>query len=140
MYWKLEYDKPSNHCTSCSHQWKDSEKRYVYSIRHMYGLEGSRRNYACRNCTQLQDDAVSVRSCGGCPFKLCSNSSLKQILEERNCSEEIINGILTSRVHDSRDACKLFLKYQRQTNQSMTNVKNINFSNPVQYYYLNELF
>lgn len=57
-FWKQEYSKPHT-CTSvCSHNWQSSEKKFIYSIRHMYGLEGSQRNYKTPNCGQI---CVSTR-------------------------------------------------------------------------------
>ncbi|EFN78342.1 DNA primase large subunit [Harpegnathos saltator] len=52
-FWKQEYSKP-HACTSiCSHNWQSNEKKFVYSIRHMYGLEGSRRNYKTPDCSKI---------------------------------------------------------------------------------------
>lgn len=52
-FWRQEYSKPHT-CTSiCSHDWQSNEKKFVYSIRHMYGLEGSRRNYKTPSCNQI---------------------------------------------------------------------------------------
>lgn len=52
-YWKEEYSKPHDCTSSCSHEWQKDEKKFLYSIRHMYGLEGGRRNYKSRNCTTI---------------------------------------------------------------------------------------
>lgn len=49
-YWKEEYSKPHSCSTVCSHNWQSSERKFVYSIRHLYGLEGSRKNYKSLNC------------------------------------------------------------------------------------------
>lgn len=57
-FWKREYSKPHT-CTSvCSHNWQSNEKKFIYSIRHMYGLEGSRRNYKTPDCKLI---CVSVK-------------------------------------------------------------------------------
>jgi len=53
VFWKQEYSKPHT-CTSvCSHNWQSNEKKFIYSIRHMYGLEGSRRTYKTPNCNLI---------------------------------------------------------------------------------------
>ncbi|KAF2887849.1 hypothetical protein ILUMI_18324, partial [Ignelater luminosus] len=54
IYWKSEYSKEHSECAQCLHKWEVNEKRYVYSIRHMYGLEGGRRNYKTRSCSYFQ--------------------------------------------------------------------------------------
>ena len=50
IYWRNEYSKPHS-CTSlCTHDWRTDAKKFTYSIRHMYGLEGGRKNYKTPNC------------------------------------------------------------------------------------------
>lgn len=53
IFWKQEYSKPHTCTSTCSHNWQSNEKKFVYSIRHMYGLEGSRRNYKTPNCNLI---------------------------------------------------------------------------------------
>lgn len=53
-FWSQEYSQANAKCTSCSHSWQRDNKRYVYSLRHMYGLEGSRRQYDSPHCQQIQ--------------------------------------------------------------------------------------
>ncbi|ELU11283.1 hypothetical protein CAPTEDRAFT_208161 [Capitella teleta] len=48
-FWRQEYSQPGPR-----HSWKDEERRYTYNIRHLYGLEGSRRNYRSHCCESLQ--------------------------------------------------------------------------------------
>lgn len=49
-YWKEEYSKPHSCSSICSHNWQSNEKKFIYSIRHLYGLEGSRKNYNSPSC------------------------------------------------------------------------------------------
>lgn len=52
-FWKQEYSKPHTCVSVCSHNWQSNEKKFIYSIRHMYGLEGSRRNYKTPDCSLI---------------------------------------------------------------------------------------
>jgi len=53
LFWQQEYSKASKHRT-CKHDWYNNASRYVYNIRHLYGLEGSRKNYRAHSCQSLQ--------------------------------------------------------------------------------------
>lgn len=53
QYWKEEYSKPHTCNSVCMHKWQTDEKKFIYSIRHLYGLEGSHRNYKSPNCTVM---------------------------------------------------------------------------------------
>ena len=53
-FWRKEYMQPHTGCTSCSHSWQKDGKRYMYGIRHLYGLEGGRKNYKTPCCQQIQ--------------------------------------------------------------------------------------
>ena len=52
-FWACLYSRCSNH-GSCSHSWAADSRRYVYSLRHMYGLEGGRRVRYAHSCVYLQ--------------------------------------------------------------------------------------
>ena len=54
--WQQEYSLPSKAGSSCNHSWQSDGRRYTYSIRHLYGLEGARRNYRSYCCDTLQVD------------------------------------------------------------------------------------
>ena len=72
------------------------EKEYAYNIRHSYGLEGKRVNYAPYNCEKIINmNAPMGRECHGCPFKTYSVENLRKILSTCNLNpidiEEIIS-------------------------------------------------
>lgn len=54
-FWRNEYSQPSSECGSgCTHSWQKDARRYQYSIRHMYGLEGGRYTYTVPSCRSIQ--------------------------------------------------------------------------------------
>lgn len=59
-FWSKEYAQSTGSCTSCSHSWQKDGKKYVYSLRHLYGLEGSRREYQTPGCQQVQVSTLNV--------------------------------------------------------------------------------
>ncbi|BFZ16460.1 hypothetical protein BsWGS_19499 [Bradybaena similaris] len=56
LLWKREYSVPTKSSKSkiCQHRWQGNERRYIYNIRHLYGLEGSRTNYRAHSCSAIQ--------------------------------------------------------------------------------------
>lgn len=58
IFWRQEYSKPHTCSSVCLHNWQSNEKKFIYSIRHMYGLEGSRRNYKTPDCNLI---CVSIK-------------------------------------------------------------------------------
>lgn len=53
-FWRTEYSKSCSAQASCKHSWKENQRKYRYSIRHMYGLEGSKRIGRSKLCSQIQ--------------------------------------------------------------------------------------
>ncbi|KAK2140168.1 hypothetical protein LSH36_1455g00006 [Paralvinella palmiformis] len=73
QFWAGEYSQMPPHSIgdhhSCQHNWKTDRKRYTYSIRHLYGLEGARINYRGHCCHSIQNQQLSGSGDGGCPFR-----------------------------------------------------------------------
>jgi DNA primase large subunit len=63
VYWKYEYSKPHNCNSSCIHDWQTDNKKFIYSIRHMYGLEGGRKNYKCPDCYCIKVSIIFIKIC-----------------------------------------------------------------------------
>lgn len=106
-FWKAEYSLHPNGHHACCHNWEKDEKKYMYGIRHMYGLEGGRKNYTSVNCQRIQ----SIDNCseGGCPFKSFDSNKMVPLL--KNCTEPIlsqINELKQRRLYTN--ACMLFMK------------------------------
>ncbi|XP_037077852.1 probable DNA primase large subunit [Pollicipes pollicipes] len=65
-FWQREYSRPAGDGSVCTHTWARCQRRYVYSVRHMYGLEGRRWPCDSHSCETLQERAgESLASCGG---------------------------------------------------------------------------
>lgn len=60
-FWSRYYIEPPGKKATCSHTWQTHTSRLTYSVRHMYGQEGSRVDYTAHGCTQVQDNRL-------CPF------------------------------------------------------------------------
>lgn len=52
--WQQEYSQDPGAGSKGGHAWQTNYKRYIYNIRHLYGLEGARRNYQAHCCAALQ--------------------------------------------------------------------------------------
>ncbi|XP_064475170.1 uncharacterized protein LOC135389109 [Ornithodoros turicata] len=68
-FWSQEYMRTCSKSSSCSHTWNKDRRRFSYSIRHLYGYEGSRKNYSSHSCRHLQQNA-------SCPLVACSKEEL----------------------------------------------------------------
>lgn len=56
QFWKHQYSMAphGDPRSGCGPKWVGKERRYTYSIRHLYGLEGSQVNYRAHCCASLQ--------------------------------------------------------------------------------------
>ncbi|XP_049870753.1 DNA primase large subunit-like [Pectinophora gossypiella] len=132
-FWRTEYQQsPNSH--SCCHNWQKDEKKFVYGIRHMYGLEGGRKNYTSVNCQRIQNSDTSCSE-GGCPFKSFDNQKMIQVL---NSQTKMTNTMMSQicelkRKHQYTSACVLYL--QKCLESSDCDNVSFNFT-PVKYYML----
>ncbi|CAL1276301.1 unnamed protein product [Larinioides sclopetarius] len=100
---------------TCDHSWADSQNRYIYSIEHLYGNRGSRKNYRAHSCNALQNSGNS--SDGGCPYACFDDKNLEKVLS--SCSFEVkdIEDIkLLSSTKEYAKACQtnLLMKIKRK--------------------------
>ncbi|KAI5634236.1 eukaryotic and archaeal DNA primase, large subunit domain-containing protein [Phthorimaea operculella] len=130
-FWRLEYRQIAN-SHSCSHNWERDEKKYLYSVRHMYGLEGCRKNYTSVSCQRIQSSDTSCSE-GGCPFKSFDSQRLLQILKSQNnlSDPEILQINELKRRHQYTSACLMYL--QKSIHSVDCDNVSFNFS-PVKYY------
>lgn len=59
-FWEHYYSRPhSGTAAGCCHTWKGTDgHRYTYGIRHLYGMEGGRKNYTSHTCSALQVNCI----------------------------------------------------------------------------------
>ncbi|XP_062579249.1 DNA primase large subunit-like [Saccostrea cucullata] len=106
--WRHYYSKASDPRGGCHHKWEGNEWRYQYSIRHLYGLEGSRVNYRAHCCISLQEFVPPCGSSGGCPFKHFDNAKLIHFLSEEKIED--MEDIMDLRGQGQfSNACSLYL-------------------------------
>ncbi|XP_053605317.1 uncharacterized protein LOC128672295 [Plodia interpunctella] len=129
-FWRAEYRQAPNGKHSCCHNWEKDEKKYLYGIRHMYGLEGGRKNYTSYNCKQIQSTDISCLE-GGCPFKSFDEDNMMKILGLRRDDLLLsqINELKSKNMYTS--ACILFL--EKKCSIVCDNTMSFNFS-PVNFF------
>ena len=128
-YWKEEYSKPHLCSSVCSHNWQSSERKFLYSIRHLYGLEGSRKNYKSPNCQFMCANVSGPMYEGGCPFKNFDINILKSLLRLSLSDEQVTNLLTIVSPGNPQSACAEFFKMLNPSNGD-----NIVIGSPLQYY------
>ncbi|XP_077997872.1 uncharacterized protein LOC144450988 [Glandiceps talaboti] len=110
--WKMEYSKPhSNHGDGCTHNWSTDGKRYMYSIRHLYGMEGSQTNYRAHSCHSIQGHLLGPGEEGGCPFKHFDRVHLEREFQTEGIPLDVQEELLSLTERNlCRKACQVFLK------------------------------
>ncbi|CAK9828907.1 DNA primase large subunit [Anthophora retusa] len=127
-YWKEEYSKPHSCSSVCLHNWQSNERKFIYSIRHLYGLEGSRKNYKSPTCNSICMNISSPMYEGGCPFKHFDMNTLKSLLC-LSLSNDKVTGLLQTISSDNPQAsCAEFFKMLNQDRNEIV------ISSPLQYY------
>lgn len=53
-FWKNEYSKNCTAESSCTHSWQINHRKYLYSIRHLYGLVGTSKKNEIKDCLAYQ--------------------------------------------------------------------------------------
>ncbi len=53
-FWENEYSKSCSSDSSCKHTWGNDAGKYVYSTRHIYGLEGKKKIQKSKDCGFIQ--------------------------------------------------------------------------------------
>ncbi|XP_076225010.1 uncharacterized protein LOC116424179 isoform X1 [Nomia melanderi] len=128
-YWKKEYSKPHSCSSICSHQWQSNERKFIYSIRHLYGLEGSRKNYKSPNCEFMCATASGLKYEGGCPFKNFDKNTLKSLLSLSLSDDKITKLLSIISPQNPQSACMSYITMLGQKNNG-----NIVINSPLQYY------
>ncbi|XP_041375016.1 uncharacterized protein LOC121387853 [Gigantopelta aegis] len=111
MFWSGEYSHGAPLENGCPHSWQTDERRYVYNIRHLYGLEGSRINYRSHCCASIQKRQLTAGDEGGCPFVHFDDHHLHRFMSTSQIPEyrqkQILN--LKSKGKPSK-CCEMYLQ------------------------------
>ncbi|XP_076756088.1 uncharacterized protein LOC143426479 [Xylocopa sonorina] len=128
-YWKEEYSKPHACSSICLHDWQSNEKKFMYSIRHLYGLEGSRRNYKSPTCESMCKSISGSMYEGGCPFKNFDINILKNLLCKSLSDNEVTKILKMISPQYPQIACAEFFRLVNHSKKD-----NIVIYSPLQYY------
>ncbi|XP_049829818.1 uncharacterized protein LOC126268225 isoform X2 [Schistocerca gregaria] len=130
-FWKREYSQKATAACSCQHSWQKDMRKLVYSIRHMYGLEGSRINYRAQSCKVIQDHTITANGEGGCPFVHFDHDRLRSCLSQKvTLNPQVLEEILSLSSEFPTVACIKHLTVSHLGNS----VLSPHFTSPVQYY------
>ncbi|GMF47648.1 unnamed protein product [Phytophthora fragariaefolia] len=101
-YWKQEFCKKMS--------VDDFNKKYAYNIRHNYGKEGKRKDYAPSNCMRIiTGDPPKNGEYHGCPFRHYEQEHLRKALQR--VSEGDKHEILSlAENHHYQIACKKYFE------------------------------
>ncbi|CAN7937802.1 unnamed protein product [Ixodes hexagonus] len=143
VFWEHFYSRRAGHGASCAHEWQKDGRQLRYSVRHMYGLEGARRDYTAHSCLRLQDRDY-------CPFKpgvvrtdptfgidaelsAADIEDLAQLCQDGRATAACKLHML----HSARSACPEFLQDAGLTNMDIDDDEgpSVHFEKPSQYYY-----
>lgn len=83
-FWQHWYSKPhAEHGNGCQHTWEGKDGvRFIYGIRHIYGLEGKKISYTSHSCSALQEMSPQPTESGGCPYTSYDAVKLRKLLHE----------------------------------------------------------
>ncbi|XP_053656083.2 uncharacterized protein [Cherax quadricarinatus] len=114
-FWENFYCKPHlGHSAGCCHTWEGNDrKRYTYGIRHLYGIEGGRKNYTSHSCTSLQALLPQPLETGGCPYASYDEAELSLLLNPILKDHLQLQNIIMKEVKAGRPnaACKIVLAF-----------------------------
>lgn len=89
-FWKTEYMKKET--------TESFIREQMYSIRHLYGVVGGKRDYKPYNCVKIMDSTIGPRDNHGCPYKHMSSEKLVQKL--------VACGLMTTDANEIADLAK----------------------------------
>ncbi|KAG7164085.1 DNA primase large subunit-like 2 [Homarus americanus] len=120
-FWENFYSKPhKGHSGGCCHTWDGTDKnRYTYGIRHLYGIEGGRKNYTSHSCSALQDLQSQPSELGGCPFTSYGEDELSVLLypilgDHLQLQEDVIKEVKAGRPNAACKTLSAFTIYMNK--------------------------
>lgn len=114
-FWSEHYSQNRSDC-SCDHTWKEHSKKFLYSIDHLYGQAGGRKNYSAHSCSSVADRSSSPHEQLVCPFVALDIEDLGHRLESYMSTgtkhvvakEDILQAVTVSQ--NERKACGKLLQ------------------------------
>ena len=141
-FWSHQYSKKASTHTSCSHSWQNNGKKFGYSLDHLYGLTGGRKNYSAHSCVSIQDRSFSPTEQLTCPFVTRDIDDLTGIVcaSLKDNTKHLDNILDLAKNGDGRKACGLLLKNKQQTLPSSDPGENMleRIKKPSHFYHLLE--
>lgn len=133
-FWRAEYRQAPNGSHSCCHNWEKDEKKYLYGIRHMYGLEGAQKCYSSVSCERIQGISNACSE-GGCPFKSFDSDKMLKLFDSKCLESQITSQInILKEKRQFASACQFYMR-ERFPMNPMVNCDNISYNfTPVKYY------
>ncbi|KAK3876014.1 hypothetical protein Pcinc_019155 [Petrolisthes cinctipes] len=115
-FWEHYYSRPhSGAAAGCCHTWKGNDgHRYTYGIRHLYGMEGGKKNYTSHSCSALQEMKPQPQEPGGCPFTSQAIEDIIHLSPRLHDTPHIQQAIAKEmRTGRPNSACKILLGYTK---------------------------
>uniref|UniRef100_A0A8D8TGQ6 DNA primase large subunit n=1 Tax=Cacopsylla melanoneura TaxID=428564 RepID=A0A8D8TGQ6_9HEMI len=111
LFWKAEYSQVSCCSSVCSHSWQKNERKYIYGIRHLYGLEGSRKRYSAPDCQTIQSNMHVSNLDHSCPFLYPNDDALIQSLSPKVATDpNKMDAVLNFRQnHTPLESCRFYM-------------------------------
>ena len=68
-FWSCHYSESANpgEHSKCAHSWQTDGKKFIYNIRHLYGVSGSRKSYRAHKCASIINNRSPLNQLS-CPF------------------------------------------------------------------------
>lgn len=97
------------------------QKQYAYSFRHMYGKEGSRRNYTPFSCLKIiMGSPPEVGAYHGCPYRTMNDNQLTALLGSlRIGGAEVTEMVKTAKTGNPQIACQRHFDIAHPNHQSV---------------------
>ncbi|KAK3856881.1 hypothetical protein Pcinc_036833 [Petrolisthes cinctipes] len=121
-FWEHYYSRPhSGAAAGCCHTWKGNDgHRYTYGIRHLYGMEGGKKNYTSHSCSALQEMKPQPQEPGGCPFTSQAIEDIIHLSPRLHDTPHIQQAIAKEmRTGRPNSACKILLGYTKLISQDL---------------------
>ena len=100
-FWSHYYSKPTKVHEKCSHSWQENHRKFDYSLNHLYGQAGGRKDYSAHSCSAIGGRASSVNEELTCAFmndiedidprKQCASTLKSSKLKEIHKPSEFYN-------------------------------------------------